>query len=90
MQTLNANDFLKLENGPCGKFPHTGPVYYGTGARPYTAAFKGTELKRADRKNREFKTAEAAAKAISAAAAAADEIEDALNDFNYVGSRHHY
>jgi hypothetical protein len=43
---------------------HTGPVYYGTGARPYAAAINGIQLRRADGKYREFKTRQAAAEAI--------------------------
>jgi hypothetical protein len=88
MNTISGAEFQKLENGPCGKFPHTGPVNYESGKNPFTAAFKGMELKRADGKNRCFKTADAAIKAITEAARQADA--DMLDNFSYVGSRHHY
>lgn len=63
MTTITHNEFI-ANHGPRSKFPHTGPVAYGSGARPYGAVLKGVELKRADGKVREFKTAEAAARAI--------------------------
>lgn len=63
MTTIPAYEFIAA--GPRSKFPHTGPVYYGTGKLPYTAALKGVELKSNNgRLNRAFKTAETAARAI--------------------------
>jgi hypothetical protein len=63
MQTLTANAFFNRdEHGPRSKFPHTGPVYYGSGKLPYTAALKGVELSGRNG-HRLFKTAEAADKA---------------------------
>jgi len=87
MKTISGAEFHKLENGPCGKFPHSGPVNFEIGLLPYGAALKGDLLKRADGKSRLFKTPEAAKQAVeNAAAGTADE----LGDFNYPGSRHHY
>lgn len=66
MTTINANDFFnRAVHGPRGKFPHTGPVCYGYGKLPYTAALKGIELS-GKNGHRLFKTAEAAARAILA------------------------
>lgn len=61
--TISANDFIR-NGGERDKFPHTGPVNYGFGARPYTAAFKGRELKTSRGQNRVFASARAAAAAI--------------------------
>ena len=63
MKTINANLYF-AEHGPFSKFPHTGPLYFGSGARPYSAVLKGEILRRADGKVREFKTADAAAQAV--------------------------
>jgi hypothetical protein len=63
MQVMRYNDFVRSATH-LHKMPHTGPVYYGTGARPYGAALKGSIL--VDSRNRvlEFKTPEAAEKKI--------------------------
>lgn len=67
MQTLTYNEYAKAGTW-CHKMPHTGPVYYGTGARPYGAALKGIIL--TDSRNRvlEFKTPRTAIAAINAEA----------------------
>ena len=71
MNTVTAYQFHLLNIAGEGKFPHTGPVYYGSGKMPFTAALKGKELKdRAGRYNRTFKTAEAAIRAIEETAEA--------------------
>ncbi len=65
MQTISANDYL-MSHCAFDKMPHTGPVYYGIGRNPYSAVYKGRTLKRKDRKDRLFKTADAAIAAIRA------------------------
>lgn len=59
MLTINAFDFHTAK-----PLAFTGPVYYGTGALPYTAALRGVELARADGKVRCFQSPMAAQKAI--------------------------
>lgn len=63
MNTMPYNEFVRTATH-LHKMPHTGPVYYGTGARPYGAALKGCIL--VDSRNRvlEFKTPAAAEKKI--------------------------
>lgn len=67
MKTITANEFYAA-GGQYDKFPHTGPIYYSTGARPYGAALKGVQLKSKNGYNLEYKTAEAAERAILKAA----------------------
>lgn len=62
METITANVFATAR-ATC----HTGPVYYGIGSLPYTAAVSGCELRRRDGKARLFKTAQAARAAIAKA-----------------------
>ncbi len=63
MTTIEINVFTR-EGSFLHEFPHTGAVYYGTGARPYGAALKGIIM--TDSRNRvlEFKTAVAAERAV--------------------------
>lgn len=67
MKTISGAQFY-LVGTERHKFPHTGPIYYGTGRLPYTAALKGIELKGRNGKKRLFKTATAAQNAIAYAA----------------------
>jgi hypothetical protein len=65
LKTITANEF-HTSGSAQDKFPHTGPIYYGTGSRPYLAALKGITLKtRGGIIARCFKSADAAERAIN-------------------------
>lgn len=67
MKTATAKEHFEVGQ-PNHKFPHTGPVYYGTGARPYSAALKGKLLKTKQGYVKQFGNPLTATRAIEAAA----------------------